>query len=143
MNKNILAENPVSSNLQEVPVLNDFVKILLLSQMAISSDDQMEKSEEKILQVMSPLSRLWKGLEDVRNESSEAVEVPVDTFATLIEQTTLLLGQASLWISYTFCLNILETLSKDPRKTKTLLKKKTALLQESESHLFGKKFVYT
>ena len=53
--------------------------------MAISSDDQMEKFEEKILQVMSPLSRLWKGLEDVWNESSEAVEVPVDAFATLIE----------------------------------------------------------
>ena len=39
---------------------------------------------------MGPLSRLWKGLEDVRNESSEAVEVTVDTYATLIEQTTLL-----------------------------------------------------
>ena len=34
---------------------------------------------------MGPLSRLWKGLEDVRNDSSEAVEVPIDTFATLIE----------------------------------------------------------
>ena len=111
--------------------------------MAISSDHQMEKFEEKFLQVMSPLSRLWKVLEDVRSESSEAVEVPVDTFATLIEQTTLLLGQASLSISYTCCLNILETLSKDPRKTKTLLKKKTALLQESESNLFGKKLVHT
>ena len=50
----------------------------------------------KIIMVMGPLSRLWKGLEDVRNDSSEAVEVPVDTFATLIEQTTLMLGQASL-----------------------------------------------
>ena len=38
---------------------------------------------------MGPLPRLWKGLEDVRNESSEAVEIPVDTFATLIEQITL------------------------------------------------------
>ena len=34
---------------------------------------------------MGPLSRLWKGLEDVRNESSETVEVPVDTLATLIK----------------------------------------------------------
>ena len=29
---------------------------------------------------------------------------------------------------------------KDPRKAKTLLKEKTALLQEDEGHLFGKKF---
>ena len=79
-------------------------------------------------------------MEDVSNESSATVEVPVDTFATLIEQTTLLLGQASLSISYTRRLNILKTLLKDPRKAKTLLKEKTALLQEDEGHLFGKKF---
>ena len=29
---------------------------------------------------------------------------------------------------------------KDPRKEKTLLKKKAATFQENESHLFGKKF---
>ena len=92
---------------------------------------------------MGPLSRLWQGLEDVQNESSEAVEVPVDTFATVIELTTLLLGQASLSISYTRRLNIFKTLLKDPCKAKTLLKEKIALLQESESHLFGKKFTHT
>ena len=43
------------------------------------------KFQEKILQAIGPLSRLWKGLEDIRNDSYEAVEVPVDTFATLIE----------------------------------------------------------
>ena len=132
----ILTENPVPSNLQEIPVLDDFVKTLLV----ITTDHQMEKFQEKILQVRGPLSRLWKGLEDVRNESSEAAEVLVDIFATLIEQTTLLLGQVSLLISYERRLNILKTLLKDPRKAKTLLKEKTALLQEDECHLFGKKF---
>ena len=52
------------------------------------------------------------------------MEVPADTFATLTEQTTLLLGQASLSISYTHCLNILKTLWKDPCKAKALLKEK-------------------
>ena len=42
-------------------------------------------------------------------------------------------------ILYTYCLNILKTLLKDPRKVKTLLREKAAILQESESHLFGKK----
>ena len=73
INKKILTENPVPSNLQEVPVLDDFVKTLLVSQTVITTDHQMEKFQEKILQVMGPLSRLWKGLVDVRNESSEAV----------------------------------------------------------------------
>ena len=78
-------------------------------------------------------------MEDVSNESSATVEVPVDTFATLIEQTTLLLGQASLSISYTRRLNIVKTLLKDPRKAKTLLKETTAFLQGDEIYLFGKK----
>ena len=34
----------------------------------------------------------------------------------------------------------MKTLLKDPLKTKTLLKEKSSLLQESETHLFGKKF---
>ena len=85
------------------------------------------------------LSQLWKGLEDVRNESCEVVEIPVDTFATMIEQTTPLFGQASLSISYARCLNILKTLLKDHRNAETLLKEKAVLLQEDEGHLFGKK----
>ena len=78
-NEKILMENPFSSNLQEVPVLDDFVKTLSVSQTVITTDHQIEKFQENFLQLMGPLSRLWKGLEDVRNESSEAVEVPVDT----------------------------------------------------------------
>ena len=81
-----------------------------------TTDNQIGKFEEKILQVMGPLSWLWKGLEDIQNESSKAAEVPVDTFSTMIEQTTLLLGKASLSISYARRLNILKTLLKDPKK---------------------------
>ena len=89
---------------------------------------------------MGPLSRLWKALENVCNEASEAIEVPMDTFATLIKQTTLLLGQASLSILYARRLNILKTLLKNPCNGNTLLKEKTALLQEEEGHLFDKKY---
>ena len=134
-------ETQVPSNLQDVPVLDDYVKTMLVLQTVITTDSQMGKFQQKILQVMGPLIRLCMGLEDVRNESSEAVEVPVDTFASLIEQTTLLLGQASLSISYARRLNTLKALPKDPCKAKTLLKEKTALFQEEEGHLFGKKFI--
>ena len=65
INENIFVENLVPSNLQEVPVLDNFVKTLLVSQTVITTDQQMEKFQEKILQVMGPLSRLLKGLEDV------------------------------------------------------------------------------
>ena len=43
INKKMLMENPVPSNLQVVPVLHDFVKALLASQMVITTDHQMEK----------------------------------------------------------------------------------------------------
>ena len=54
INGKILTENPVPSNLQEVPVLDDFVKTLLVSQTAITTDYQIEKFQENFLQVMGP-----------------------------------------------------------------------------------------
>ena len=92
---------------------------------------------------MGSLSRLWKGLEDVRNDTSEAVEVPVDIFATLIEQTILLLGLASLSVSYARRLNILKTLLKDPREAKTLLKEKQPYCKKMKVTYLAKNFVHT
>ena len=63
-------------------MLDDFVKTLLVSQMAISTDRQMEKFQERFLRVMSPLSRPWRGMEDVLNESSEEVTVIFFRFLT-------------------------------------------------------------
>ena len=56
---------------------------------------------------MLPLSQLWKGLENVRNGFYDAVKVPLQTFVTLTQQAKLLLGQASLSVSYTCHLNII------------------------------------
>ena len=122
--------------MQEVLVLDDFVKTLLVSN-SYCNWLSNEKVSGKLFTGYGLLSRLWKEL-DAQNESSEAVEVPVDTFTTLTEQTTLLWSQASLSILYTCHLKILKTCLKDPRKDIT--EEKTALLQEDESQLFGKKF---
>ena len=97
----IIIENPVPSNLQQVKPLDDFIRSLLPSQTVTTSDHEIERFQEKILEVMGPSSRLWKGLEDIRKApSDEAVEVPVDKFVTLVEQVILLLGQSSLSVSY-------------------------------------------
>lgn len=82
-------------------------------------------------------------MENVRNESSETVEILVKTFATLTEQTTLLLGQALLSVCYARHLNIFEALVQDYHKAKTLLEEKAATLQVRESHVFGKKSLAT
>ena len=44
---------------------------------------------------MGPLSRLWKGLEDIKKVLDNTGFVPVVDHIKLIEQTLLLLGQVS------------------------------------------------
>ena len=89
----------------------------------MTSDYQMERFQGQILEVMGPLSRLWKKLEDIRKAPSDrTVEVPVDKFITLVEHVILLLGQPSLSVSYTRRLNILKMMTKDLRKAKATVK---------------------
>ena len=89
----------------------------------MTSDYQMERFQGQILEVMGPLSLLWKRLEDIRKApSDETVEVPVDKFLTLVEHVILLLSQPSLSVSYTRRLNILKMITKDLRKAKAMLK---------------------
>ena len=63
----------------------------------------------------------------------------MDKFLNLVEQVILLLGQASLSVSYTRRLNILKMITKDPRKAKAMLKENENILKESETHLLRKK----
>ena len=55
----------------------------------------MEKVKQKILDVLGPFSKLWKGFEDIKNALHDNVAVSVECHIKLIEQTVLLLGQAS------------------------------------------------
>ena len=71
----------------------------------LNQEATTEKLQQKILDVTAPLSWLWKGLEDT-------LLVPIEYHIKLIEQTTFLLGQAS--ILYSRRLQILKNLNKDP-----------------------------
>ena len=100
----------------------------------------MEKFQQKVLYVVGPLSRLWKGLEDIKNAPDDTVLVPVEDHVKLVKQTVLLLVQVSNWILYSRRLQKLKTLIKDPKKAKNILKEKAYLLQKNDQNLFGKKF---
>ena len=108
----------------------------------LNQDATIEKLQLKILDVLGPLSRLWKGLEDIKNAPDDAVPVPAEDHIKLIEQTVLLLGQASNSILYSRRLQILKTLIKNPKKAKkkNILKEKADLLQKGDQNFFGKKF---
>ena len=134
----LLSGYPVPANIQKVKRLDDFLKTLI-SPSTSCMDTVLEKTQGRIRQVMGPLSKLWKELEDI-TKNKEPVEVPVDKFKTMVEQTVLLVGQASTSVSYNRRLNVLRGLYKDPRKAKSLLKDKASLLNDEDESLFGKKF---
>ena len=92
------------------------------------------------MDVLGSLSRLWKGLEDIKNVPDDTVPVLAEDHIKLIEKTALLLVQASNSILYGRRLQILKTLIKDPKKAKHILKEKTDLLEKGDQNLFGKKF---
>ena len=140
--ESLLSKHPVPSNIQKVGKLDDFMKSILASQtVCLSSDAMMEKIQTRIRQIMGPLSRLWNGLEDVRSSKSDCVNVPIDEFVNLVEQTTFLVGQVSTSVTYNRRLGVLKSVFKDSRKAKTLLKEKSELLSsQDDDNLFGKKF---
>ena len=115
----LLPENPVSSNLKQVKPLDDFTKIVVIFTNGHDIRPSNRKTSGKNPGSNVPLSRSWKGLEDIRKApSDETVEVPVGKFVTLVEQVILLVGQASVSVSYTRRFNILKMIMKDPRKAK-------------------------
>ena len=89
--------------------------IQVLSQEAI-----MEKFQQKILDIIGPLSRLWKGLEDIKNAPDDTVPVPLEDHIKLIEQTVLLLDQASNSILYSRRVQLLKIFLKTLKKLKIL-----------------------
>ena len=97
------------------------------------------KFQQDILDVLGPLSRLWKGLEDIKNVPDDTtVSVPVEDQIKFIEQTIFLLVQASNSILPTFA-NI-KNFNKGTKKAKNILKEKAYLLKKGDHYLSGKTF---
>ena len=123
--ENLLVLQPVPENVRGVKKLDDFVKSIMGQDAQVLKQDAiMQKFQQKILDVLGPLSRLWKGLEDIKNAPDDTVPVPVEDHIKLIEQTVLLLGQASNSILYSRRFQILKTLIKDPKKAKISRRKR-------------------
>ena len=120
--ENILILQHVPENFRGVKKLDDFVKFIMKqSAQALNQNATMEKFQLKVLDVLWSLSRLWKGLEDIKNAPDFTVSVLVEDHINLVEQTLLLLGQASNSILYSQRLQISKTLIKD-QKAKSILK---------------------
>ena len=51
----------------------------------LNQEATTEKLQQKILDVTAPLSRQWKGLEDIKNATDDTVLVPIGYHIKLIE----------------------------------------------------------
>ena len=135
----ILTQSPVPENIDTVKKLDDFLKDLLKEKRKTSEqnlENIFEKLQNKTRDVMSPLAKLWKILEDAKQAEDEAVPISVNELLFYVEQIVLLLGQSSNAITYHRRLNVMNS----QYQVKTMLKEKAALLQKHDSELFGKKF---
>ena len=139
----ILTQSPVPENIDTVKKLDDFLKDLLKEKKKTSEqnlENIFEKLQNKTRDVMGPLAKLWKILEDAKQAEDEAVPVSVNELLFYVEQIVLLLGQSSNAITYHRRLNVLGCIMNSQYQVKTMLKEKAALLQKHDNELFGKKF---
>ena len=132
----ILTQSPVPENMDTVKKLDDFLKDLLKERKKTNG----QNLEYKTSDVMGPLAKLWKILEDAKQAEDEAVQISVNELLFYVEQIVLLLGQSSNAITYHRRLNVLGCIMNSQYQVKTMLKEKAALLQKHDSELFGKKF---
>ena len=90
----------------------------------LAADSNFVKLQQKLLDVMGPLSKVWTIVEKASIFSFEQVEVSLPEILTNLNQNVMLLGQAFNKISYLRRFGALKQITGDPRNTKQLLKEK-------------------
>ena len=86
----ILMENPIRSNVDQPQTVDDFI-VPLMSENETAVNLSLEKVQQKIVNVMGPLDKIWKALEDVKNDPTSTLSL--EEVATNMDKTVLLLGK--------------------------------------------------
>ena len=105
-----------------------------------AADSNLVKLQQKLLDVMGPLSNVWTIVEKTSNSRFEQVEVSLPEILTILDQTVVLLGKTFNNISYTRRFNALKQITGDPRKTKQFLKEQNEIFVKETQFLFREKF---
>ena len=101
--------------------MDDFMRELLLEKrnhFEITSDTNSVKLQQRLLDAMGPLSKVWATVECAKNSQDKQVEVSLGYMLRYLDQTVVLLGQTYHNISYTLRFHVLKQITGDPRKTK-------------------------
>ena len=143
LKQQISTENPVLDNLDQVKKLHDFARDILKDkgkQKDLDMDSTFEKIQSKNACVMGPLSKLWMLVEEANRSKKKQIPIDLDNIRAYTEQTVLLLGQTSNYITYFRRYNILAALNCPAQHSKEMLREEADLLQRHDRNLFGKKF---
>ena len=123
--------------------LDDFAKDILndkKKQKDLNFDNVLEKSQGRNRSVTGPLSKIWTAAESARLSQEDSVEVDLKEIQEFVEQTVLLLGQASNSISYYMRFYIMLALTNSPQQSRQMLREDSKLLKKFNKKLFGKNF---
>ena len=135
----VMLKNPVPSNVDKPQVMDDFTAPLM-SKAETSVDISLEKIQQKITNIMRPLSHAWKAI-DIKNDETGEMTLSLGDIAMSLDKTMLLIGQAFQATAYHRRFNALAPIMKDHRKE--TLKEKQDLLIGEHKKLFGISFNLT
>ena len=146
LKESVMVPNPKPENMASVRKLDCYLQELMKDKkksQELSLDATFEKFQDKINNIMGPLSRLWKAVDSVVTAVQEGSEDPpqlhVREALSLIEQTVVLVGQSHNAVQYERRKNVLGAILPNTQVSSTL-KEKAEMLAKPDKSLFGKEF---
>ena len=104
----------------------------------VAGDSNLVRVQQKLLDVMGPLSEVSTTVEKASNSGFEQVDVSLLQILTNLDETVILLGQAFNNILNARRFNALKQINRDPRKTKQLLKVKRIFVKKKHNFYLTK-----
>lgn len=95
LNESILTSSPIPLNIHGPKKLDEFFKELLEDQRKKTElywDTSLEDIQQKVVQVLGPLAKLWMAVESANESDSDKVEIHLEYISTGLEQSILLLS---------------------------------------------------
>ena len=139
LEESILKYNPISSNVPPPAPLDNFLRGVLEEnhkRLQMQMDKLLQKMQQKVINVLGPLSKIWQKIEDSTQCKTERVEINLGEFKELTVQSIMMLGRVFNNITYNRRLSVLNVLMKE-HKSKQMLKEKASIFSDSHKELFG------
>ena len=133
--------HPVPENIQKVPKLDIFIEEKWQKdskKFLTENDHDIARIQERIRDVMGPLSRVWLELEEVKRDVN--YQVNIEELAENTQLSVLLLAQASNSATYKRRVDAMKNVHGSRQAATGAIKKHGDILMKSGDDLFGQEF---